>query len=134
MALAPRLSNAGANAAADAVLALLDGGKLRLYDGTQPTDADTPITTQQLLAELTFNTPAFAAAVDGIAAANPITADPSAPGSGTATWFRAVTAGGATVFDGSVGTSSANVILNSTAISAGASVALSAFSYTQRKT
>lgn len=43
MALTPRLTNLAANAAADAVTVLLNSGKLRIYDGTQPAAADTAI-------------------------------------------------------------------------------------------
>lgn len=134
MALNPKVSNAGANAAADALLALLNNGYLRLYSGTQPTDADTAIGAQVLLAELRFGATAFAGAAAGVAAANALTADSSADASGTATWFRALKSDGTTVvFDGSVGTSGANLNLNSVAISSGAAVSVSTFSYTQQK-
>jgi len=135
MALNPKLTNAMASAAADAVVDQLDNGYLRIYDGTQPADADTAITTQTLLAELRFGTPAFGAASNGVATANAITADASADGTGTATWFRALKSDGTTVvFDGSVGTSVANIILNSTSIVTGASVSIASLSYTQSKT
>src|SRR4051812_39464332 len=102
MALNPKLSNAAANAAADAVCALLNNGYLRLYSGTQAADADTAIGAQVLLAELRFNATAFGSAVAGVATANAITADSSADATGTATWFRALKSDGTTVvFDGS---------------------------------
>ncbi len=135
MALTPKLSNVGANAAADAVVDLLDNGYLRIYDGTQPADADTAITSQVLLAELRFNATAYGAAALGVAIANAFTSDPSANNTGTATWFRALKSDGTTVmFDGSVGTSGANLNLNSVAISAGAAVSVSSLDYTQSKT
>jgi hypothetical protein len=134
MALNPKLSNAGANAAADATCTLLNGGKLRIYDGTQATNADTAIGAQVQLAELTFGSPAFGSAVAGVATANTITGDTSADASGTATWFRALTSGSATVFDGSVGTAGANLNLNSVAISSGAAVSVTSLTYTQSKT
>jgi len=135
MALTPKLSNAAASAAADAVTALLANGYLRIYDGTQPATADTAISTQVLLAELRFGATAFAAASNGVASANAITADSSADATGTATWFRALKSDGTSVvFDGSVGTSGANLNLNSVAISAGAAVSVSALTYTQSKT
>jgi hypothetical protein len=132
--LNPKLSNAAANAAADAVTAQLDGGFLRIYDGTQPADADTAIGAQVLLAELTFNATAFGAAVAGVATANAITSDSSANATGTATWFRAVRSNGTSVvYDGSVGTATSNLVLNSVAISAGAAVSVSALIYRQQK-
>ena len=50
-----KLSNAAVNAEADALSVLLDNGYLRIYDGTQPANADTPISTQTLLAEFGSN-------------------------------------------------------------------------------
>lgn len=134
MALTPRLTNLAANAAADAVTVLLNSGKLRIYDGTQPAAADTAISTQVLLAELTFGSTAFGAAAAGVSAANAITPDTTADNTGTATWFRALKSDNTPVFDGSVGTSGANLNLNSVAISAGAAVSVTSFSYTQSKT
>jgi hypothetical protein len=134
VALNPKLANVGANAAADAVCVLLNNGYLRIYDGTQATDADTALGAQVLLAELRWNATAFGAAAAGVATANAITADSSANASGTASWFRALKSDGTTVvFDGSVGTASANLILNSVAISVGANVSVSAFTFTQQK-
>jgi hypothetical protein len=134
MALNPKRSNAAVNAAADAVCDLLDNGYLHIYDGTQPTTADTAITTQTKLAELRFNATAFPAASAGVATANAITADTSADATGTASWFRALKSDGTTVvFDGSVGTSSADLVLNSVSISSGAQVSVTAFTYTENK-
>ena len=134
MATNPKRSNAAVNAAADAVCPLVNNGYLRIYNGTQPATADTAISTQTLLAELRFNTTAFGAASAGVATANALTADSSADNTGTASWFRALKSDGtSTVFDGSVGTSAADLVLNSVLISAGASVSVTAFTYTENK-
>lgn len=134
MALTQKLANAQASRAADAVCARLNNGYLRFYDGTQPTDADTAIGAQVLLAELRWNATAFAAAVNGVATANAITPDSSANATGTVAWFRALESDGTTVvFDGSLGTSGANMTINSTAIQANAAVSVSAYTYTQAK-
>jgi hypothetical protein len=134
MALNPKRSNAAVNAAADAVTPLLNNGYLRIYNGTQPANADTAVSTQTLLAELRFNATAFGAASSGVSTANAITSDSSADNTGTASWFRALKSDGTTaVFDGSVGTSSADLVLNSTAISSGAAVAVTSFTYTENK-
>jgi predicted amidohydrolase YtcJ len=134
MALNLKLSNATVNAEADAHSALLNSGYLRIYDGTQPTNADTAIGAQVLLAELRFGATAFAAASAGVAAANAITSDSSANATGTATWYRTLKSDGTTVVsDGSVGTSGANLNLNSVAITAGAAVDCTAFVFTQPK-
>src|SRR5260221_10205792 len=98
MALVPKLANASATKAANAVLEPdLDNGYLRIYDGTQPATADTAITTQNLLSTLRFGATAFGGAANGVATANVITADPAAALSGTATWFRCLKSDGTTV-------------------------------------
>lgn len=132
MALNPKLSNASATKAANAVLETdLDNGYLRIYDGSQPATADTAIGAQVLLAELRWNATAFAGAVNGVATANAITSGTGLAAS-TATWFRALKSDGTTVvFDGSVGTSGANLNLNAVVIAVGATVACTAFTYTQ---
>lgn len=132
MALNPQLSNTAANAAVDAVTALANTGYLRIYDGSQPANANTAVGSQVLLAELRFGSTAFAAAVAGVAAANTITDDSSANATGTATWYRVLKSDGTTVlFDGSVGTSGANMNLGSTAINVGQPVGITSFTYTQ---
>jgi hypothetical protein len=121
------------NAEADAVCRLLDGGSLDLYDGSQPGSADSPITTQVRLSRMQFGSPAFFPASNGIAKANTMSADPAAEGTGTATWFRAVSADGRTVFDGSVGKSDADVIVNTADVVKNAIVSLASMSYTAKK-
>lgn len=134
MALNPKRSNVAVNAAADALLPLLNTGYLRIYSGTQPATADTALSGNTLLAELRFDATAFGAASAGVATANSLTADSSADNTGTATFFRAFQSNGTTtIFDGSVGTSSADLVLNSTSISAGAAVSVTAFTYTENK-
>jgi hypothetical protein len=131
------ITNAGASLAADALLAQLNGGgKLRIYDGAQPATADTAVTAQTLLAELSFSATAFGPAVNGVATANAITGT-TALATGIATWFRTVTAGGAAVFDGKAARAlddpAADLVLNSVAIGIGADVNVDALPYTQRK-
>jgi hypothetical protein len=131
MALNPKFSNAAVNAAVDAMAALLNTGYLRIYDGTQATDANTAVGAQVLLAELRFGATAFGGAVAGVATANAITADSDANATGTATWFRCLKSDGTTVvFDGSVGTATANLVLNSVAIQIHAAVSVSSLTLT----
>jgi len=132
VALDTKLANAQRSRAADAVTVRCNAGKLRLYDGTRPATPDTAIGAQVLLTELTFGNPAFGAAVDGVATANAITADALANATGTATWSRWVESDGSTaVLDCEVGTSGANVNLNTVAIVAGATVSITSLTYTQ---
>jgi hypothetical protein len=97
--------NAARDAALNATTATLNGGTLRIYSGTAPTDADTALAGNTLLAELTLGATAFGAAASGVASANPITADTSADATGTPTFFRLFTSGGALVFQGTAGAS-----------------------------
>lgn len=127
-------TNLAVSAEADAVNALLNTGYLRIYDGTQPTTADTAVGAQVLLAELRFGATAFGAAANGVATANAITQDSAANATGTASWFRALKSDGSTaVYDGSVGASGADCNLNSTAIQVGAAVSVTSMTYTANK-
>jgi hypothetical protein len=128
------LTNAVVSAEADVIGDSLNNGYIRIYDGTQAATADTAVGAQVLLAELRFGADAFPAASNGVLTANAITDDASANATGTASWFRVLASDGTTVkFDGSVGTSSADMILNSVAISAGAAVSISSFTLTVQK-
>lgn len=133
MALNPKTSIASRNLALNAAFDVLNGGGfLRIYDGTQPTDADTALGAQVKLAELTLASTAFAAASSASKAAGAIGADASADATGTASWATLVKSDGVTrVMDMSVGTAGANLNLNSVAISAGANVSVSSLSISQ---
>lgn len=132
MALNPKRTNAAATAACNAMAALLNNGYLRIYDQTQPTNANTALGAQVLLAELRFSATAFPTAVNGVATANAMTADAAANATGTATWFRCLSSDGTTVvYDGSVGTSAADLILNTVAIVIGATVTVTALTLTE---
>jgi hypothetical protein len=135
MALATRITNAAAIAACNAITALANSGKLRIYSGTQPVNADTGLSGNTLLAELTLSATAFGSAVDATdkatATANTITADSSADAAGTASWFRVIKSDNTTTaWDGSCGTASADLILNTTTITLGANVSVSSWTFT----
>ncbi len=134
MALNPKRSNLAASTAADAMAALANAGKLRIYTGAQPATADDGIGAATLLAELVFANPAFGAAVNGVATANAIASDVTADATGTATWFRVWKSDGVTpIWDGSVGTAAADLVLNSVAIQAGARVDVTSLTLTESK-
>lgn len=126
-------SDAARNARADALTTYIgNGALLRIYDGSQPADADTAIGAQVLLAELTCGSPFAGAASNGVLTANAITQDSSANNTGTASWFRLVKSDGTTiVMDGTVGTSDADLNLDSVAISTGIDVAVTSFVLTE---
>lgn len=125
------ISAAAANAAANAVTALVNGGSLRIYSGTKPATPDTALSGNTLLAQLTFSATAFGSASNGVATANAITDDSSADATGTASFFRAHNSSGTAVFQGTCGTSNADLVLSSTSISSGGTVSVSSLTYTQ---
>jgi hypothetical protein len=137
MAADPRLTNLAASAAADAVVDRIDtggAGTIKIYDGTIPTDADTALGAQVLLATLTFSATAFGAASNGVATASAITSDSAADATGTATWARIANGAGTTQLDVTVGTSGEDINFNTAAFVTGATVAITALTYTQPKT
>ena len=119
------LTTAAQNAAMDAVTILINAtsaGSIKLYDGTIPTNANTAVSGQTLLATLTFSTDAFGDAALGIATAAAITGDSSVDADGTCTWARIADGGGTTVFDCDAATASAIIILNAVAFVSGGTV------------
>lgn len=132
MANAFFVSNAVAQSMLTALGTDIDAGTaavINIYSGTVPTDADAALSGNTLLAQLVCNATAFS----GITDTNPgaratfaaITSDSSADASGTATFFRILTQNAGTVCcQGTVGTSSADLILNTTAITAGSQVSI----------
>ncbi len=73
-----------------------NSGQLRIYSGTRPTDADTALSGNTLLATLTFGAPAFGAASAGTITANAITGG-TAAATGTASFARCIKSDGTTV-------------------------------------
>jgi hypothetical protein len=130
-----KLSNTLANVNANATSTLFNNGYLRIYDGTQPANADTAITTQVLLAELRFNSTAAPSSVNGVLTFNAIVQDSNANNSGVAAWGRALQSDGSTVLvDGEVGTTGSDFnITNTVNIVAGAIVGCASFVYTVNK-
>jgi len=123
--MAVRMGTNGVIAALDALLNTLDNGFLYIRTGTAPTrceDADTGT----LLATLSLNANAFAAATDGTdkatATANAITGESSADANGTAGHFRAKTSGGTTVIQGTVATVGGDLTINTVTINIGDTV------------
>jgi hypothetical protein len=133
MALNTQVSNGSRSDAVNAITATLNTGYIRIYDGSQPANANTAVSGQTLLAELRFNATAFGAASNGVATANAVTGDASANATGTATWFRALKSDGTSVvYDGTCGTSSANMIMNTTSVTSGLAVDITALTFTAK--
>ena len=125
MANNPFFSDEAAIASNDATKALCNSGTLKVYSGTQPTDANTAISGQTLLGTFTFAATAFGASSCSGTAPNRVAtataaaiSDVTAVAGGTATWFRAFKSNGTSVvFDGTVGTSGCDLNMTDTSIS-----------------
>lgn len=119
------------NAMVDAITtAISTSGLVKIYSGTQPAGPGTAVTTQTLLAQLALSATSAPASSNGLLTFNTITSDSSADASGTATWFRITTSGGTGVLDGTVGTTGCDLNLNTTAIVAGGTVAVTSLTVT----
>lgn len=128
--------DASVEAALNAICTLLNGGSLKIYQGTQPS-YNGSLSGGTLLATLTLNATfagsATASSGTGTAAANSITSG-TAGASGTAQYFVLEESGGSVVMDGTCGTSGADLNLSSTSITSGQTVSCSAFSMTMSET
>lgn len=133
MANNPLPYDATVEASVNAVTALLNSGFIKIYTGSQP--ALNGALTGTLLATLTFGSTAFAAATaaGGVvtAAANAITSG-TAGNTGAAGYFALVASNGTTIVaTGSVGTSGADLNLNTLTITSGNTVSCSSFLITE---
>src|SRR5688572_2605932 len=95
--------------------------KIRIYNGTAPANADAALSGNTQLAELVCAATPFSGFSDTGANARAtfgaIANDSSADATGTASFFRILDSAGTTVkAQGDVGTSAANLILNTVAI------------------
>lgn len=106
----------------------LNSGTIQIYTGAQPTFPSSTLT-GTLLATLTFGATAFGAASSAVSTANAITSG-TAGNTGTAGYFAVLTSGSVVVATGSVGTSGADMNLNSLSIVSGANVSCSSFTFT----
>lgn len=135
------IANAQAIQAADAYADACDLGTgvasahLIFYSGTPPANVDAALSGNTVLADLTMSNPAFGAAADanpgGRVTANSISDDTSADATGTATFARIVDRDGTPRIQLTVGTSGTEVIVNSAAFVAGATVSVSSLTFTQ---
>lgn len=118
------------NAQLDAITAFAGpGAKLRIYGGVQP--ATGGAATTQLVNDFTLGTP-FAPASAAATLSPTLPSSSAGSAAGTATWFRVFKADGTTqVIDGTVGTAGADLILNTTSISVGVTVSVTAWTVTR---
>lgn len=116
------------NSQLDAITtAIGSNGKLRIYSGTQPTDPDTALSGNTLLADLALSATAAGSAASGALTLSAITADSSADATGTAAFGSLLTSGNVRIVDFTVGTSGSDLNLNTVSIVSGAQVSVSSF-------
>lgn len=118
------------NSRLDAITTFTGGAALlRIYDGVRPATGGAATV---LLAELTCNATFAPAAAAGVLTLNAITSDTAANATGTATWARIVKSDGTTiVMDCSVGTTGADINLNTVSLVLNATVAVTSATITE---
>lgn len=119
----PTLETSARNGAIDGVVDLIDTGgtgALQIFTTGKGTK----------LAELAMSATAWGAASGAVATANAISDDTSADATGTAAEYDFVDGADAVVWSGTVGTSGAELNLNTVGITAGDTVAVSQFTVT----
>jgi len=123
------------NANADATAARFDAGSgaatIEIRTGGKPANPQAAAT-GTLLATFTLNDPAWGAAAVGVATLDTSpTITTTAVAAGTAGWFRAKDSTGATVLDGTAGTSGTDLIMTNAAVTNGQVLNLIAGTITQ---
>ncbi len=132
------MSILAAKAALDATTALVTGGAsatIQIFTGSAPTktlDADTGTKLSTLAMNATPFPASTSSTSDGLATAtaNAIASDTNAANSGTAGYFRLKSSTPTVIYEGNVGTSGADLNLNTTTITAGDTVAITSFKIT----
>lgn len=106
-------------------------GLLRIYDGTPPASANAALSGNTLLVTLTPSATFAPAATGGVLTANAI-GTVNAIATGTASFFRLLRSDGTTVvLQGTVGTSGADLNLNTVSIATGGPVSCTSFVITE---
>lgn len=130
-----RLADAITQTILETVDDAIDGGSsagtIKIYDGTIPTNADTAIGSQNLLATLTFSDPSKSSYASRTLTFASVT-DESSATAGTASWARIADSNGNTIFDCDVTATGGGgtIELNSVAITGGGTVSITSFTAT----
>lgn len=137
MAKLPVMSMIACKAGLDAICALVTASAtIRISSGAQPATTLTAESGTQLSTGCAFGATPFPASTSGTsdgnatATANAIANDTNAAASGTAGYFRVRTTTPTVIFQGNVGTSGADMNLNTTTITAGDTIAITSFKVT----
>jgi hypothetical protein len=128
MNLPVAMRNARLQLLVDAIDGGAGAGTLKFYTGPKPATG-AAITTETLLGTLTLSDPCGTVAT-GVLTFAAITQDAAADATGTAVWARALDSTGAFCADFTVGTSAADIILNTVSIVAGGPISITSFTIT----
>lgn len=127
-----QLAQTAGESALNAVTALLNGGTLVFFSGTEPSTPETALSGNTTLATFTFSSTAFSSATvsggnaQATASFTASTVTPAA--NGTVTFARAFESNGTTVVGQfTVGTSGDDITVGSTALSTGVQVTITSF-------
>lgn len=134
MSATPMISMTRARAMLDNLCGNFNSQFIGIYTGAIPSNVGTANTGTHL-ASPQFGATAFPASADGgsnglaTATANAITSDTNAANTGTAGYFsvQAASNSGTVIARGTCGTSAADMIMNTTSITAGDTIAVSSF-------
>lgn len=116
--------------AAALVGSVTNSSQVQIYSGSQPATPETALSGNTLLATITLPASSAFTSSNGVMTAAAIS-NVTIAATGTASFFRWTESNGTTVIaDGSIGTSGCDMNLNSVALSAGATLATTAFTFT----
>lgn len=126
-----KIAQATAQAEANALVgAFTNSSQLQIYTGTQPATPETALSGNTLLATVVLPASSAFSSSNGVMTAAAIS-NVTIGNTGTATFFRWTKSDGTTVIaDGSVGTSGADMNLNSTSLVQNAVLSTSSFTFT----
>jgi hypothetical protein len=127
-----QLPTAVRNARLDAITTYAGSSPIiRIYSGTAPATANTALSGNTVLAELACSSALAPGASSGVLTLSTITQDSSADATGTASFYRWLKSDATTVVaQGTVGTSGADLNLNTTSIVSGGPVAVTSWTLT----
>ena len=132
MAKNPKMGNAHVNAQGDALNAVYNAGKMRVYGGTQPATCDTS-TAEAVLIEFVLPSPCFGSSALGVVTANTVS-DVTAAAGGTAAWYRVWQSNGTTgLQDGTVGVGTFDLVIDSVTIVQGVTQHINSWAHTVAK-
>ena len=119
-----KITNEAAAAMLTALGNLVSGGSLKIYSGTVPATAATALSDQVKLFEDSWSAAAYSSVSNNVMTMDHSQLSAQAVADGDASFYRVETSLGATRWQGTVGTSDANLIVDSVAFTTGGVVTI----------